>query len=199
MQQVLQQRNGRELLLIDIALPRDIDPAVATLPGMHLYNLDDLQASVIEGIRLRLQEAEHVQAIIAEERSAFERWMRSLSAVSTISDLRNHVEELRQQELARTMRQLAPTLSEREAAAVQELSNRLVNKLLHMPMLRLKEAAVEGQGHTYSEALRYLFGLEEHTHETDNHRDTRQQTGADTDKLGSPAAAVPLAGPGDNH
>ncbi|HVB21400.1 MAG TPA: glutamyl-tRNA reductase [Ktedonobacteraceae bacterium] len=199
MQQVQQQRNGRELLLIDIALPRDIDPAVAMLPGMHLYNMDDLQATVTEGIRLRMQEAQLVQAIIVEETSAFEQWMRSLSAVSTISDLRNHVEVLRQQELARTMRQLAPTLSEREAAAVQELSNRLVNKLLHTPMLRLKEAAADGQGHIYSEALRYLFGLEEYIHETDNHRNTCQQIGADTDKLGRPAAAAPLARPADNH
>lgn len=199
MQQVLQQRNGRDLLLIDIALPRDIDPAVAAFHGIHLYNLDDLQATVTEGIRLRLQEAQHVQVIIDEETSAFERWKRSLSAVSTISDLRNHVEMVRQQELARTMRQLAPTLSEREAAAVQELSSRLVNKLLHTPMLRLKEAAADGQGHTYSEALRYLFGLEEATHETDSSRDTRQQPGADTDKPGSPAAATPLARPGDSH
>jgi len=199
MQQVQQQRNGRDLLLIDIALPRDIDPAVAMLPGMHLYNLDDLQASVTEGIRLRLQEAEHVQAIIAEETGLFERWLRSLSVVSTISDLRTHVETLRQQELARTMRQLTPTLSEREVAAVQELSNRLVNKLLHMPMLRLKEAAADGQGHTYSEALRYLFGLEEHIDETDNNRDTRQQTGDDTDEPGSRAATAALAQPGDIH
>ena len=202
MQQVIAQRNGRELLLIDIALPRDIDPAVATLPGIHLYNLDDLQAEVSEGIRLRLQEVQHVQAIIAEERSDFERWLRSLSVVNTISDFRSHVEELRQQELSRTMRQLAPTLSEREAAAVEELSNRLVNKLLHMPMLRLKEAAVDGQGHTYSGALRYLFGLEEHINEadkTDKNGDTRQQTGDDTDKPGSRAAAAALARPGDNH
>lgn len=199
MQQVLAQRNGRELLLIDIALPRDVDPAVAMLPGMHLYNLDDLQTSVTEGIRLRMQEVQHVQAIIAEETAAFERWLRSLSVVSTISDLRSHVEALRQQELARIMRQLAPTLSEREAAAVQEFSNRLVNKLLHTPMLRLKEAAADGQGHTYSEALRYLFGLEEYTDETDNDRDTRQQAGDDTDKLGSRAAAAPLARSCDNH
>lgn len=199
MQQVLQQRNGRQLLLIDIALPRDIDPAVATLPGIHLYNLDDLQAAVSEGIRLRLQEVQHVQAIITEERSNFERWLRSLSVVNTISDFRSHVETLRLQELARTMRQLAPTLSEREAAAVQELSNRLVNKLLHVPMLRLKEAAADGQGHTYSEALRYLFGLEEHIDETDNNRDTRQQTGDDTDEPGSRAAAAALARPGDIH
>jgi glutamyl-tRNA reductase len=199
MQQVLQQRNGRKLLLIDIALPRDIDPAVATLPGIHLYNLDDLQAGVSEGIRARLQEVQHVQAIIAEETGNFERWLRSLSVVNTISDLRTHVEALRQQELTRTMRQLAPTLSEREAAAVQELSNRLVNKLLHTPMLRLKEAAADGQGHIYSEALRYLFGLEEHIDETDNNRDTRQQTGADTDEPDSRAAAAALARPGDNH
>ena len=199
MRGVQAQRNGRELLLIDIALPRDVDPAVAKFAGMHLYNLDDLQASVSEGIRLRLQEVEHVQAIIAEETSAFQRWLKSLSVVSTITDLRGHIEALREQELARTMRQLAPTLSEREAAAVQELSSRLVNKLLHTPMLRLKEAAVAGQGHTYAEAIRYLFGLEEETYERDHSWDTRQQAGDDTDGVGGRAAAAFLAQLADNY
>src|SRR6266699_1618372 len=156
MQRVMEQRAGRPLLLIDIALPRDIDPAVAALPGVHLYNLDDLQAGVSQGIEMRMQEVEHVQSIIAEELSAFERWLRSLSVVDTISDLRQRVEALRQQELLRTTRQLTSTLSEREAAAIQELTTRLVNKLLHTPTLRLKEAAAAGQGHVYAEALRYL-------------------------------------------
>lgn len=198
MQQVMQRRAGRSLLLIDIALPRDIDSAVARLPGVHLYNLDHLQECVSEGIRLRLQEVEHVQAIIAEEVQSFERWLRSLSVVDTISDLRQHVDALRQQELARTLRQLSVSLSEREAAAVQELTTRLVNKLLHKPTLRLKDAAAAGQGHIYAEALRYLFDLEE-AHEADYDRDARQQTGNDTDILNGRAAATVVADPGDTY
>jgi len=174
MQQVMQKRAGRALLLIDIALPRDVDPAVADLPGVHLYNLDDLQAGVNEGIQLRMQEVEHVKAIIAEETGTFERWLRSLSVVDTISELRQHADVLRQQELARTMRQLAPSLSESDTAALQELTTRLVNKLLHVPTLRLKDAAAAGRGHVYAEALRYLFDLEEKTDEAYNSRHASQ-------------------------
>src|SRR5205085_1407906 len=72
-----------------------------------------------------------------------------------------YADTLRQQELARALRQLSSALSEREAIAVQELTTRLVNKLLHIPTLRLKDAAAAGQGHVYAEALRYLFDLEE--------------------------------------
>ncbi len=194
MQPILAKRGGRSLLLIDIALPRDIDPEVGAFPDVHLYNLDDLQSQVERGISLRLQEVEHVQAIVAEEVTVFERWLSSLSVTGTISDLRQSIEALRQQELARAMRQLAPTLSERETAAVQELTTRLMNKLLHTPMLRLKEAAADGQGHVYAEALRYLFNLEENN-EANNDRNASQQTRHDTNALDSrtitPAVAQP--------
>lgn len=194
MQKVMIQRSGRSLLLIDTALPRDIDPTVAEIPGIHLYNLDDLQAEVERGIHLRLQEVEHVKSIIAEQMDAFERWLASLSVSGTISDLRQYIDALRQQELARAMKQLSPTLSDREMDAVQELTTRLVNKLLHIPMRRLKDAAAAGQGHVYAEATRYLFGLEE-GHATNNHWNAGQQAGYDTDELGhrttSPAVAQP--------
>src|SRR5205823_2309914 len=147
------------------------------MPGVHLYNLDDLQAAVDEGIRLRMQEVTHVQEIIGEEVQKFERWLSSLGVVSTISDLRRHAEALRQQELDRTLRQLSASLSEREAAAVRELTTRLMNKFLHTPMSRLKDAAAAGQGHIYAEALRHLFDLsEEYMHEKDNNRYESQQT-----------------------
>ncbi len=201
MQRVLPRRAGRPLLLIDIALPRDVDPQVATLPDVHVYNLDDVQAAVDEGVRLRAQEAKHVKAIIAEETDAFERWLRSLSVVDTISDLRRQVEQVRQQELARAMRQLAPTLSEREAAIIRDLTTRITGKLLHTPTLRLKEAAASGQGDIYAEALRYLFGLEEidGTDNEDHHRDASQQTGDDPDGTGHRAAASLLADAGNSH
>jgi glutamyl-tRNA reductase len=195
MQHVLEQRAGRSLLLIDIALPRDIEPAIATLPGIHLYNLDDLQAEVQRGISLRLQEVEHVQAIIAEESLSFQRWQASLSVVDTISDLRHHADLLRQQELARTLRQLSHTLSEREVAAVQELTTRLMNKLLHTPTLKLKDAAASGQGHIYAEAARYLFDLEKNEHETPDSRHTSKQASNDTNSLGNQATTSALAQP----
>ncbi len=194
---ILEKRDGRSLLLIDIALPRDIDPDVGTLPSVHLYNLDDLQAQVERGISLRLQEVEHVQAIIMEENEHFQHWLASLSVTGTISDLRHHVEQLRQRELARAMRQLAPTLSEREAVAIQELTTRLVNKILHTPTLRLKEAAAEGQGHVYVEALRYLFDVEEdkEDHEANNDRNASKQTRHDTDTMDCRTIAPAVARP----
>jgi glutamyl-tRNA reductase len=195
MQHVIAQRAGRSLLLIDIAMPRDIEPAVATLPGIHLYNLDDLQAEVERGISLRLQEGEHVRAIIGEEAASFQRWLASLSVVDTISDLRQHADLLRQQELARTLRQLSHTLSEREVAAVHELTTRLMNKLLHTPTLKLKDAAASGQGHVYAEATRYLFNLEKENDETPNSGHTRQQASDDTNTLGNRAATSALAQP----
>ncbi|GAC1358198.1 MAG: glutamyl-tRNA reductase [Ktedonobacteraceae bacterium] len=191
-QQVLATRGGRSLLLIDIALPRDIESSVGDLSGVHLYNLDDLQAQVDRGIQLRLQEIEHVRAIIAEEVSAFERWLASLSVVGTINDLRQHADALRQQELARTMRQISPGLSEREIAAIQELTNRFMNKLLHTPMLRLKDAATAGQGHVYAEAMRFLFDLEENPHEN-NAGDAGKQARNVSNALDNTTTASALA------
>ncbi len=196
---VMAQRQDRSLLLIDIALPRDVDPAISEMPGVHLYNLDDLQAVVSEGIRLRMQEVEHVRSIIDEEVDTFERWLRSLSVVDTISDLRQHAEVLRQQELARALRQLSTSLSEREASAVQELTTRLMNKILHKPMLRLKDAAAVGQGHIYAEALRYLFDLEENTHEAHYYRHESQQISDGTDRPGDQEAAAAVARSGDKY
>jgi glutamyl-tRNA reductase len=164
MQDVMKQREVRRILLIDIALPRDIDQAVAELPGVHLYNLDDLEIGVNEGIRLRNQEVEQVQEIILQEVSAFNRWLWSLSVVETISALRQHADTLRQHELKRALKCL-PDLTHRETAIIEELSTRIVNKLLHIPMLRLKEATVEGQEHMYTEALHYLFDLKEQADE----------------------------------
>jgi glutamyl-tRNA reductase len=199
MSEVMRQRSDRSLLLIDIALPRDVEPAVATLPGVHLVNLDDLQSSVDEGIRLRLQETEQVEAIVVAEAAVFDRWYRSLSVVDTLTSLRKHVDVLREQELARTLQLLSPSLSERETVALQELTTRLVNKILHLPTRRLKDAAADGQGHLYAEALHYLFDLEIEDHETSRNRHSGQPASNDSDSLGCGTTPATLAGPGDSH
>ncbi|HLX57524.1 MAG TPA: hypothetical protein VKR83_10895, partial [Ktedonobacteraceae bacterium] len=127
---------------------------------------------------------------------AFQRWLRSLSVSGTISDLRQRVEMLREQELARAMQRLPDTLNERETAAVRELTTRLVNKLLHTPTLRLKHAAAEGQGHVYAEAIRYLFDLEVQSDETyneHNDRNTSQQAGYASNAVDSRTAASTVA------
>ncbi len=206
MQRVMERREGRSLLLIDIALPRDIEPEVAGVPGVHLYNIDDLQTQVNEGLRLRMQEVEAVQSIILEEAQEFERWLSSLSVVDTISSLRRSAEEMRQSEVKRALHQLGPALSEREEAIVNALTTRLMNKLLHKPMARLKEAAAEGEGHIYAEALHYLFDLQEPTedienrkHEKHNHRNASKQTGDGADQRNSREAASAVARSGDTY
>lgn len=135
------------------------------------------------------------RAAIVEEVGAFERWLRSLSVVETLSDLRQHVDTFRKLELARTMRQLSSSLSEGEAAAIEELSTRLINKLLHTPTLRLKEAAAVGQGQVYAQALRYLFALEGQTHEAHEERDMRQHMGNDPNVSGARATATAVTRP----
>jgi glutamyl-tRNA reductase len=198
MREVMERRTGRQLLLIDIALPRDVDPAVAEIPGVHLFNLDDLELVVNEGIRLRRREVEQVQEIILQEVNAFKRWLSSLSVVNTISALRQHADILRQQELTRTLQRL-PALTQHETDVIQELTTRIVNKLLHIPMLRLKDAAIDGNEHMYSEALRYLFGLKEQEDETHNHWNSNKQTGDDTNTVGGRASEAPRASIGDNN
>ena len=198
MQDVMKQREERRILLIDLALPRDIDPAVAEMSRVHLYNLDDLEMGVNEGIRLRIQEVEQVQEIIFQEVSAFNRWLWSLSVVETIRALRQYADTLRQQELKRTLQRL-PDLTQRETAIIEELSTRIVNKILHIPMLRLKEATIEGQEHLYAEALHYLFDLKEQSDETHNHRNSSKQTGYDTDTMGNRTSASTRARIRDNN
>ena len=182
-----------QLLLIDIALPRDVEPAVGGLPGVHLYNLDDLQAGVSQGIEQRAGEIEHVRVIIEEEVGVFERWLSTQSVVGAIGELRQRADDLRRQEVERTLRRLSPALSEREIEAIQELSKSLVNKLLHTPTLRLKDAATDGKAQAYADAFQFLFDLETHYEEEYYDWDASEQAGDDPDLRGHRTAATVVA------
>jgi glutamyl-tRNA reductase len=159
-ERALRARRGRPLFLIDLAVPRDIDPAIHELDGCFLYDIDDLEAVVADSLAARRGEAERAEAIVAEHGREFRRWQASLEVVPAIASLRARAEEIRAAELARLDSRLRG-LPEGERRAVEALTAQIVNKLLHLPTVRMKEAAVTTEGVVYADAVRHLFGLVE--------------------------------------
>jgi glutamyl-tRNA reductase len=136
----LPARKGRPLLLIDLAVPRDLDPAINDLPDCYLYDIDDLEAVVHETSRGREAEFAKAEAIAVEEAARFREWLAARDVAPTIASLRERAEAIRRGELAKASARLAG-LSERERNTVDSLTSQIVNKLLHEPIVRLKEAA----------------------------------------------------------
>lgn len=158
---VMAQRPDHPLLIIDIAVPRDVEPEVGTLPGVHLYDIDALQRMVEQNLAERRAEIPKVEAIVAEEVADCMTWFRALEVVPTIVELRRRAEAIRQAEVEQALRRLNG-LSEKEREIVEMLSRRIVNKLLHEPTVRLKQHANSHSGFYYTEAIRELFGLDGH-------------------------------------
>jgi len=146
---------GRRVL-IDLAVPRDIDPAVADVEGVSLHTIDDLESVVSRTISLRHGEADRARAIVAAQSSAFRDWMAALEVVPAITSLRAHAERIRVAELERVR---PGDLSPAERDRLDALTQRIVNKLLHRPTVRLKELAAEDESGPYAEAVTELFGL----------------------------------------
>ena len=153
-------RHGKQLLLIDLAVPRDLDPAIHELDGCYLYDIDDLEAIVSETLVGRRGEAERAEAIVAAEAEKFHEWHAALDVVPAIASLRARAEEIRTAELHKAEGVLA-RLDESQRRAVESITSQIVNKLLHMPTVRLKQAAAAADGGVYAEAVRHLFGLGE--------------------------------------
>ena len=136
----------KPLVLVDVAVPRDLDPAIGELEGCTLFDIDALG----EGLVGREEDVREAEAIVAEEAARFAEWRRSRDAAGAIRDLRTRAEEIRSEELARAGSRLSE-LSDRERETVETLTTQIVNKLLHAPTVRAKEAG--------SEPLRDLFAL----------------------------------------
>ena len=136
----------KPLVLVDVAVPRDLDPAIGELEGCTLFDIDALG----EGLVGREDEVREAESIVAEEAARFAEWRRSRDAADAIRDLRARAEEIRAEELARAGARLSE-LSPRERETVETLTSQIVNKLLHAPTVRAKE--------TGSEPLRDLFAL----------------------------------------
>lgn len=156
-EQAMIERANRPLFLIDIAVPRDIDPDVRQLSHVFLRDIDDLQSQVDDNVRERASEIPLVEQIMVEEVTQAVEWLMSLDVVSTITDLRSQIEEFRQRELERLFNKL--DLDDRERDLIATMSHRLVNKILHNPTLHLKHEAVHGNGAEYASKVRQLFDL----------------------------------------
>jgi glutamyl-tRNA reductase len=150
-------RRGRPLFLIDIAVPRDVDPDVGRLAGVFLYDIDDIKSVAEANLRERKKEAAAAEAILDEEIREFGEWRRSLDVVPVLVELRKRADEIRKAEIEKARRRLGPLTPEQESA-LEAATSAIVNKLLHTPTVRLKELA--GDGHAEHVGLiRKLFGL----------------------------------------
>jgi glutamyl-tRNA reductase len=156
---VMEERGGRPLLLIDIAVPRDIDPSVRELPGITLFDMDDLQREVARNLSGREAEVTRVHAIIEQEVERYGDWLASLDVVPTIAALRERGEEIVQRVL-RENEQRWESLGEADRRRVEMMARAVVNRMLHEPTLRIKDTAERGGSYVQLQALRELFGLE---------------------------------------
>jgi len=152
----LKTRRHKPMLMVDIAVPRDIEPEVNELEDVYLYTVDDLQDIIQEGLRSREEAAQQAEEIIDTEVSHFMHWLRSLNAVSTIRAVREHAESQRDRELERAIHLLQ---SGKDAEQVMtELAKRLTNKLIHTPSVQLKRAGYDDR-YEIVDAAREIFDL----------------------------------------
>lgn len=155
---VVASRAGREMVIVDVAVPRDVDPTAGEIPGITLLDMDDIGAFVDEGISGRTREIVGVESIVDDEVARYQAIMSAREVAPLIGSLRGRAEDLRTLELERHSAKLAD-LDPAQREAVEALSRGLVNKLLHEPTVRLKDAAGHARGDRLADAIRDLFDL----------------------------------------
>jgi glutamyl-tRNA reductase len=159
-QQAMKERRQRPLFIIDIAVPRDVEPTAGDLEQVFLYNIDDLQAVVQENLSRRAAETSQAEAIVSEEVARFIGWFHSRGAVPTVVALRQHFEAIRQSELRRLEPKLA-SLSPDVRSRIEEITRLIVEKLLITPTEQLKSLSDAEKVAAYTDALSRLFSLED--------------------------------------
>jgi glutamyl-tRNA reductase len=172
--EVMGDRGGRPVLLIDLAVPRDIDPACGDIDGVSLYDIDDLQAVIARNRRVRQAEARKAEGIIEEEIQQFATWLGSLEVLPTIAALRARATEIAEQVLRENDGKWEAA-SERDLERIDAVARAIVNRLLHDPTARLRELR-DDRVHTRAAIVRDLFALED-----------------EDDRMAAPAEEEPLA------
>ncbi len=178
----VEKRGDRPLCILDIALPRDVEPAVAQLDNVFLYDLDDLRAVVSSNLARRQSELPAAETVIGEEVERFWQWAAGLAAVPVLTQFREEMNRVRERELALALKRL-PDLTPAQRAAVEHLSRSLMNKFMHEPSVRLRAAAANGRGLGVVDAARYLFALDERA---GDERGTDEPAPSDTASRGEP-------------
>lgn len=157
-ERAMKQRKHRPLLVLDLAVPRDVEPEVADIADVYLYTVDDLQAIVQDNLKHRQFAAEQAEQLIELEAEEFRRWQQSLSAVETICDYRAKIKELTQQELKKAnLRLQHEDLSSEQV--LQHFAYRLSQRLMHLPSVKLREAGAEGHDDVVA-LVRWLYELD---------------------------------------
>jgi glutamyl-tRNA reductase len=159
LEQVMAGRGGRPLLLVDIAVPRDIEPACREIAGVSLHDVDDVQRIVERNAGSREEEARRAEPILAAELDRFERWLASLEVVPTIASLRERADEVVRRVLAENEGRWE-ALGEADRERLGAMAKAIAGRLLHEPTLRMKRAAGSDDAYLYVSALRQLFGLD---------------------------------------
>ncbi len=155
----LEVGRNRNLFLIDLSVPRNINPAVAEIDGAYLYNVDDLQQVADANLGLRRQKAADAEQIVLREVEAFRKRLVAQDAVPTILELQQRLESIRTAELEKCLRKLGP-MSAEQRSAIETFSTQLVNKILHYPILQLRDGAEEPQEReSLRKTIRKIFGL----------------------------------------
>ena len=157
-QKAMRSRPERPLVIMDIAVPRDVDPAAARIPLVRLFDIDGLNTQLEESLSRRMDEVPQVRQILAEELSEFERYLKSLEMLPIIADIHQQAEAIRTAELERTLRRM-PDLTDMERERIEALTQALVRKLLDHPTRRLRVEATTHRAPEYAALARTLFNL----------------------------------------
>lgn len=155
---VIEKRNGNPLFLIDLAVPRDVQPESAQLEQLHLYNIDDLQTLVDKSLNERMLEAKKAEILIEKALDNFGKWLNSRHTIPVIQALCKKGEEIGNTELEKAMRKLGP-LTEREEKILRSMASSITSKLMSTPIVQLKQYAQTEQGHLYARIAQSLFDL----------------------------------------
>ncbi|MGZ7080352.1 MAG: glutamyl-tRNA reductase, partial [Thermoanaerobaculia bacterium] len=155
----METRRRRSLFLIDLSVPRNLDPEIAAIEHAYLYNVDDLRHVAADNAMMRKREGEEAERIIGEEVLAFQKRLMAQDAVPTIRELQQRIEEIRAAELEKCLRKLGPIAVE-QRDAIEQLTQQMTNKILHYPIVHLKESSDAPQEReSVRRTIRKMFGL----------------------------------------
>jgi glutamyl-tRNA reductase len=162
LREVMESRPERPLLIIDLAVPRDVDPGCREIGGVSLHDVDDVQAMVERNASGREAEARRAESVLETEHAAFERWLGSLEVLPTVAALRESADEIVRRVLAENEGRWE-SLSDADHRRLEKMASAIASRMLHEPTLRMKRSAEDEDAYVYVQALRELFGLDPET------------------------------------